>query len=425
MANTSVKAGQNGQRGLATAWAPLLLCLVLLAPALAYLQIASSLALGTVLTATLAIAVASPRVAPYRDTAKIQQLLLCAVLAVVIHLMLAALLRPVDFGRGLASLLPLTIILLGGVALANVLTSTPASAVRRGIQLCLRVLALIALFSIMDWLQPANIGYEKPVFPFSEPSHFAITSISFLIYACTQAGLGKRLIYLAIAITIAVLLQNLTLVVCCVVAALLCLPLPYLLLAGMAAVPALLTADISYYIARVEFNSDSQNLSALVYMQGWQLLVESLENTHGFGLGFQQLGVAGTDVLASELILALFHDHLNLLDGGFTISKIGSEFGLIGLALVAAFSVCAARAGLLLRSIALRKASVPPAVAFAASVIAGYSVELLIRGVGYFTPSGLLLVASLIVWRRYRRQLGLASRAVLAPRLVPLTQDNP
>lgn len=395
----------------------------MLPSALAYLQIASSLALGTVLAAALIIGLSSPQQQRYRDTPKLLQLALALVIGVGSHLLLASALRSVDFSRGLASLLPLTIFLIGGISLANLLTGTSSSVIRRGCMACLMVFGIVALFSIFDLLQPANIGYEKPVFPFSEPSHFAIISLPFLIFTCTLVTPTKRALCLVAAAVVAASLQNLTLFVSCAVTALLCLPLRYIVVAAAIATPILLTADITYYLSRVEFSADSQNLSALVYMQGWQLLLESLENTHGFGLGFQQLGVAGTDVEASDLILALFHDHLNLLDGGFTLSKIGSELGVIGLGLIAAFSFLAIRAGLLLRSIALRKSKAPAAVVLAASVITGYTVELVIRGVGYFTPSGLFLIASLIIWHRYRRQTA-SSRVPVAHRPASLVQDK-
>jgi len=382
---------------------PLLLCIVLLPPALTYIELASSMALGTMLSGTLAFALCLTKlpISPRRQQSAVQHLLLL-VLGIALHLLLVMALGPVDLGRGLTSLLPLCLCVAGAWAFAELLYRANGAELARGLKLTLKLLGVIALLGALGWLQPSTVSYYgKPVFPFSEPSHLAMVSTPLLIYTCVSSRPAVRLLYLVAALLATALLQNLTMAAVCILTAVICLKPRYLLLLLLVLVPVLASQDLSYYADRLEFSEESQNLSALVYMQGWQLLLESWERSRGLGLGFQQLGVFGTNVPASALIDLLFGDSLNVLDGGFTLSKLLSEFGVIGVLLLLAYLACALRAVLLLRAVALRGQRHPTALVFAASCISGYVIELTLRGAGYFTPTGMLLIAALLLWHRH------------------------
>ena len=164
--------------------------------------------------------------------------------------------------------------------------------------------------------------------------------------------------------------------------------------------------DLSYFSDRLNFSEEAQNLSTLVYLQGWQSIAEAWELTHGIGRGFQQMGVFGTDVPAAELIRSILEFDLNLFDGGFTFSKILTEFGVFGAIMVAAYAAVAIHAAAVLRGVSMGTRSALSVRVLSASFIVGYAAELLLRGAGYFTPTGLLLIASLWIWRnriRHRR----------------------
>lgn len=81
--------------------------------------------------------------------------------------------------------------------------------------------------------------------------------------------------------------------------------------------------------------SDASNLSSLVYANGWQLLEKNLESTSGFGLGFNAMGCGPrpyTEV--TQWLMAINLEDQNYNDGSFMLSKIGSEFGYFGIALL-------------------------------------------------------------------------------------------
>ena len=153
--------------------------------------------------------------------------------------------------------------------------------------------------------------------------------------------------------------------------------------------------DLAYFTDRLDFSGGSQNVSTLVWLQGWQLAGEALAATRQWGVGFQQLGLQGTNTAISRLLYILVGADANLFDGGFGAAKIVGEFGLIGLGMVAAVTIAAARSLVVLRRMAKHPGAAPRPALFAHAVVAGFLIELFVRGAGYFTGSGLLLLAAI------------------------------
>ncbi|MCX2865135.1 hypothetical protein OOZ63_25225 [Paucibacter sp. PLA-PC-4] len=383
---------------------PLLICIGALPSLLMYFGITTSLSIGTLLAGAIALAMLpNHRLGRFPERSFASYLLiLCAALSA--HLLIASALGPVDFVRAFGSMAMLAVGLAGAVSVAMLLAGTQDEQIRTGARKCLLALGIVAALGILKWFQPDTVTWGKSVFPFTEPSHLALFAAPILIFTCVISKPSTRIGYLAATLLITALLQNITLVAICVVTAVLCLRVRHLVLMSAIVVPAVLGTDLTYYLDRLDFSGDSQNLSNLVFFQGWQLLIESMEATQGFGRGFQQLGVFGTDASAAELIYVLMQDYLNLLDGGFTLSKLVSEFGVFGIALLGIYAKYAWQAAVLLRRVAFGRARPPAVLALAASSIVAFAFELLLRGSGYFTPTTLLLAASLVIWHRYHRQ---------------------
>ncbi|MCV2364701.1 hypothetical protein LNV23_14705 [Paucibacter sp. DJ1R-11] len=292
----------------------------------------------------------------------------------------------------------LAIFVAGALVLKQALLCLAPQDLLKGARYGLYGLAFISLLGILDWLQPDKATWPKSLFPFSEPSHLALFLAPILIFNCITAQPRARLLILAAALTATAILQNVTLATICLMTAVLCLSPRYLLLLAVTVVPAVLLLDLEYYLVRLDFSGESDNLTNLVFFQGWQLILEALERSHGFGLGFQQLGVFGTDSDAAELIRFIMGEYLNLLDGGFNLAKFIGEFGVFGMMLLAAFLYQLGVAIKLLRRTATRGQAIPLSHVFAASCMMGYTVELFLRGVGYFSPSGLLLLSAALIW---------------------------
>jgi hypothetical protein len=357
-----------------------------------YFGVASSMALGTSVAAAIAISVAWWKVPRGRYAAAIflpSVMVPLAVLALMVHGVGAALQGPFDFVRAGASIVPFLLLLLGGSAIARLFAAAGNSDVDRALRVDFAVMCVVGIFGVLSIAPPTAIPRTKPVFPFTEPSHFALAFVPLLMYRCTVSKGWYRLLFLLFGFVVALLLQNLTLIIGCILIAIVTLRHPAMLIFIALLALAGAQIDSSYYVERLDLLGDTQNLSSLVYLQGWEMIGESLSNSHWWGLGFQQLGVHGTDVGAADSIQKLVDASLNQLDGSFTGAKIISEFGIFGIVLVLYWLLIAARSALAIR----RGISMSAAEMFAYCTIVSSSLDLLVRGSGYFSTSMLFLIA--------------------------------
>jgi hypothetical protein len=248
---------------------------------------------------------------------------------------------------------------------------------------------------------PTLDKYFKSVPPFTEPSLFALAYLPWALVAACFAVPRRRLAVVIATAVLGLALQNLTLLLGALLVASVCLRLRVLVPGALALALVVLAFGGDYYVDRLVIaDGDEPNLSTLVYLQGWQLAIDAWGRTSGFGLGFQQLGLSGeSDALASQLILAIKGEHMNLLDGGFVAAKLLAEFGAPGGLLVLAFLILAVRSLTLLRRFAMQsgssRMSYPEVVAH--GFVAGFLIDMFIRGTGYLTPSMLMLLTGLFM----------------------------
>lgn len=362
-----------------------------------YLLGASSMAAGTL----GACVISTLRMGAYRFNstfalARQCRLLLLPCVAVAVHFGVAALIQPVDLGRFAASWLLLVIFLVGASAFVRMIFGVGPRGLHRALSVVLVALVLCAAVGLAGIAPSGPIPYDKPVFPFTEPSHFALSFAPFLMYVAISSSGWKRGLVLLIGIGLALAMENMTLLVVGILVTLICNLRSAILLVPLAVVVLTPFIDFYYFLSRVDFSSDNDNLSTLVFIQGWQLMEESLQNSSFWGLGFQQLGVKGTEVPIADVIYTLMSTYVNLNDGSFTLSKLVSEFGIFGIVLALGHFFGAWKSAVRLRRHALGATHIPVATRFAYAVVVGYSVELLIRGAGYFTASSLMYAASLL-----------------------------
>lgn len=376
-----------------------LLSIVTLLPTLVfYTGVTSSLALGaTAAGVVVIIAVAAYPVPLRRPLVSAMGWTAAALMAITLHMLIAGLVRTTDFPHAVASFAPLLIMVLGGVALGVGMRAAPPPQVASAVQAGFWVLAVIAILpSIGLDVAKVYVGagyYAKPVFPFTEPSHLALILMPFFLYACVTATVRRRLLLLGLGLALVILLESLVLAAGWLMVALVCMRGVVLPLAIPAVLGVVLTQlDLNYYLERLDFSGDSQNLSTLVYLQGWELLDEAISGTGGWGQGFQQLGLLGTDSDISQVIYALLGGDSNLRDGGFLAAKLIGELGFLGMALLAAMLVAIVRSALALRRVARNPAGHDPALVFAHAIYVGFFIELALRSVGYFSGGMLLLM---------------------------------
>lgn len=391
-----------------TFWKWLLLSGLLFLPGvLGFFFEGTSFATGTAIICLLALMLAAIGVIPLssRDILGASTVASVAVFIVVVHLLIANVINndaSFDLVRALLSLLLLGIVGLGVPVFAKAIMANG----RLGtiVWTMLGLFFISAVFSLLK-VQPltSNLG-EKPTFPFTEPSFLGFSLAATLIFTMIRSPQIVRIFIFLAFIGLGYSLSNLTIITTCVLAAMVSLPMSWLVSGVVIVSISAASLDLTYYTDRLDLNSaNSTNLSSLVYVQGWQMLQESLQRTYGWGIGFQQLGVVYTNVLASIRINALLGRDANLQDGGFILSKLGSEFGLLGFALTVFYLRVTAYSFLRLRQTALGKIETPDGELFARACVTGYLIETFIRGTNYFTGTLVLMLAGLLHLHHLRK----------------------
>jgi hypothetical protein len=389
--------------------ATVVVCLVAFIPSMpTYLFATSSHAPGTLVASVviLGLLVRELRID------KVVTLFLILAVAIISHLLIAALLEPVQFGRALLSLLILGVSLAASFCVGFRIFTLPDRIADRMLLILRIVMVVIGLAGVAG-VQPGNLsiqvlgvsiggqGWPKSVFPFTEPSHFALAFAPVLIDACVRSPGVRRYAWLLLALALGYFLQNLTLVVAVLMAAAVSLPLSGLVVSGIALVVGVTSIDVAYFSDRLDFSESTTNLSTLIYIQGWDLVVDSFHRTSGWGLGFQQLGLGPVNSAAADSIYRLNQFQLNLLDGGFTSAKLIGEFGILGAILILCYVGLAVKLALRMRRIAKDPGVAPVGMTYAYAIILAFSIDLFVRGAGYFNGSSLLLFSALYYyWTR-------------------------
>jgi hypothetical protein len=366
---------------------------------LTYFGYASSFTLGTVVVAIFCLGVA--HLILYRRVFLNPTLLFISFVSIVLVLQVLSisLIDDIDLFRAILSLLILTIFFIGAASFASLLLSSSDAQINSFLRRAVIVLLLIGIFGGLGVLQPLSMNYSKSVFPYAEPSLYALALIPVLAAACSVSAIRTRYIYIGSALVILFLLKNLTLAIGIVLVAFLVLPLYQFLLGLVLLLPVLVFMDLSYYTERLEFfEGTSTNLSALVYLQGWQVMLDSFVKSYGFGIGYQQAGINTSEVEAGHLIQAIAGDNLNLKDGGFVFSKLVSELGFLSLFFLFPYVKNVIYS---LKIVKLNKEfpklNQGPLLLLASCSVLCYSIELFVRGAGYFTPSSFLMLVGIFI----------------------------
>ena len=150
--------------------------------------------------------------------------------------------------------------------------------------------------------------------------------------------------------------------------------------------------------------NDSENLSALVWMQGWENAWLMLKNTYGLGVGFQQFGINGLSGHATETIAYLRaseeNSTLNQLDGGTLGAKIVGEFGILGIAIVFFLTRISILSIIRIKNdLSIMNNSI---YLFSLCVISIYLIELFARSMSYISHTTFLFLFALTNYYDFR-----------------------
>ena len=377
-----------------------LFAVIFLPPTFFFFRYSTSLALG-VLVASILIYILAPY--KYVLTTLNLKIIILVTLVIFIHSFIVLGFLEFDINRAIISLALLLIMILAGMSLGRMILDMDQQLLNKVIQRCFLMLCIIGFLPHLN-LQlfeqtSNNFGYIKPFFPFTEPSHFALIFLPFILYGCSKNEGYKKYIPITVGFIIGSLMESMTLLAGCILICLIFSPnipkkfIVVVIVLGFFLLPKI---DLSYYQDRLPFgDGHTLNLSWLVFLQGWELIYESIKSSIGFGIGFQQLGVnTGYEKIElSNLINQLAGGYMNIFDGGFNLVKIVSEFGVFGTLLIFFYIWILFRAVL-----RLTKKDNTTAQVFSYSILVAYTVELFLRGVGYFSSGSIFLVAAFYIF---------------------------
>lgn len=303
-----------------------------------------------------------------------------------------------DFERFAQTYLFLIIFILGAFSFVLLAQKVPKFQTDFGVKSVFYLLLLSSFAAILHF-SPFSSDLRKPVFFFSEPSHFALDFLPFLLYMTVTSSPRVRLLFLLLGYAIALLLENMTLIVGVTLVVGLVMPLKRLLFFVTITVLLMIfnPINLDYYSSRVDISSENQNLSTLVFLSGWERAGLNFFETFGFGVGFQQFGIVGSRGEIMKTLGDLGVHDMNLLDGGAIAPKIIGEFGLFGVSMLLIYFGYFVKSAKWLREVSMVK--VAPQVylkVFLISCFIMYSIDLFVRGTGYFSSSGFLFIASLL-----------------------------
>lgn len=328
---------------------------------------------------------------------------------ILIHAIFAAIINPYfEYNRFAASYLLLLVMCACALAYTPILLKVSLTEVSRWVNIALWFLVVNAVIGLtgFDLFQG---GLGKPVGIFLEPSHFALILAPLLAF--TSATKAKNaFVFHIFFILWGLAIENLTTLITVALSASLVFRLKISLkiikiIFFIMILVAVFAQEINFmhFLDRISISADSDNLSVLVLLQGWQNAFVILRDTGGWGSGFQQFGFFGSYGDIQTRILELAGVNLNLFDGGSTAAKLIGEFGVFGMAAVSIFLAIAVQSFFFLRSRTINENS-GGSVLLSVSVFA-FTIELFVRGVGYFSPTSFLALCGLVKFFCYNKKI--------------------
>lgn len=314
---------------------------------------------------------------------------------IVLHGLILFFFKDLDLYKFSTSVIALVIIVYSGFVFGDVILNCKYKHIENSVNIIYYLLIIIGLtssFFFVIWGEKMGGSiYIKPMFPFCEPSHFSLVFAPVALYKISMSKGWRKYIPIIIGIIIALIMHSLILIVICGLLLMIAMSVTYLVATLLILIALLLRVD--YYSDRLPIDSGHhKNLSWLVYKQGWEQIILNMENTYGFGVGFNQLGVNFIETTSSKLIYAISGTNLNIFDGSFMLAKLLTEFGIFGLIILFYYIKYFK---LSIKNI--NNLNLEHSVHLSLSFILAYCVEILFRGVGYFNSSLLLLTASIYI----------------------------
>ncbi len=256
---------------------------------------------------------------------------------------------------------------------------------------------LICIGILSIFLIKIGIVKHKEMILFSEPSHFAIIYLPILLYVSYFSKPIFRIFHILIGFIIALLIKDLTLLFGIVLILTILYWYSFFIFAPLA-LTLLIISNLgnpidNYFLERLRIVSHSNNLSVLVFISGWERAFISILSSYGFGLGFEQLGH-----VTPKMVLQI--TNLNGFGGGCNAAKITAELGITGVVIVIIYLFYFLKIYFKLVNRKINK----PKFVFFSSIFFMYSIDLFVRGTGYFNAATFMFMTSVyLIYFKYKQ----------------------
>lgn len=354
----------------------------------------------------------------YKITSKISAILLPFI---VVHGLINYFLNAnLDLDKYLKSIFYLVILISGSVSFVLLAIKFP-----KNLTLVFKVLFyLFSFFSVLSIFGFILPNYDpKSVIFYREPSHFALDFLPLVLTVAIMAEFKKKLLYLSIAFSIGLLLPNLTLIIGVIFIALLSLDVrraciclliflalfivsqnnpivPRAIFSQHKTLQAEKNININEYILKrlpIENNDKEKNLSLLAMQSGYERAYLSFVSTYGLGVGFQQFGHRGKMGSSMSDIIQIIGFPLCLHDGCLVGAKFVGEFGIVGAVLILLYIILLIKYAINLRKLSLQGVgNFSSMYIFYSSCFVLFSIDIFLRGTGYFSSSSFFFAVSLV-----------------------------
>lgn len=318
--------------------------------------------------------------------------------------------KDVDVIRFISSYLLMLTILLIAPFLSNFMELIDGTSYNKVMNLGYYFMTTIGVASIS--LIRLNLAHGRNMIIFAEPSHFALVYLPFLFYKVYSSKKNKRLIYIAIGLFVAIAVENLTLLIGIFLTLLLVYfkkknVLIIIISMSVLAIKFGGIGKIAYFSDRIQMSSSTTNLSALVWLSGWERAYLSFKSSYGLGVGFQQMGVVGD---LGQYMYSIYRitngDYLNLFDGGSIASKLITEMGILGLVLIIFYILYFLK----ITKVIIKNHVKSSRELFFFSIYIMGSIALFVRGSGYFSPSSFMFFVA-VYWISFKGNLNQKDRS--------------
>ncbi|PKH87994.1 hypothetical protein [Colwellia sp. Bg11-28] len=278
---------------------------------------------------------------------------------------------------------------------------------------------IIAFFSILinfNYPFPGYTNLHKAIFPFAEPSHFALTAAYFLIPAGVLYNQKQRVLILCCTLFLAFCLPSSVMLVVSLIMLYLffvgtgvlriCIILFFTTI-GFFLFYSLKDANpdtLIYFTSRMTYDEDTTNVSLLVFLMGWQDAINSLIATNGLGLGIFQMGIAFKTGEFGERIYDLVGSYKNLKDGGSLGAKSISEFGVLGILMILLYlKQCFVSSEFILNH--KNDKNIPSILILSHCWIVVFIIEIFVRATHYFSIGFILMLSALSIIKIFKGRL--------------------